>query len=177
MGHRRFLDKASVHSAISHLAELVLKDGHENLALVGIKRRGVPIAERMVKIIKEKHGQDVKYGVLDITLYRDDLTQVADSPQYKGSEFNFELEGSRVVLVDDVLYTGRTIRAAMDALIRHGRPSKIELAVLVDRGWREFPIEANYAPHRIATSANEVVKVHLEEVDGKDEVEIVYLDA
>jgi pyrimidine operon attenuation protein / uracil phosphoribosyltransferase len=175
MGQRRFLDKESINAAIRHLAAQVIKDGHENLALVGIKRRGVPIAERMLKVIKEVHNIDVAYGTLDITLYRDDLTQVADNPQFKGGEFNFELEGKRVVLIDDVLYTGRTIRAAMDALIHHGRPSKIELAVLVDRGWREFPIEANYAPHKIATSANEVVKVHLEEVDGHDDVEIVYL--
>ncbi|MDF1662364.1 MAG: bifunctional pyr operon transcriptional regulator/uracil phosphoribosyltransferase PyrR [Planctomycetota bacterium] len=177
MGQRRFLDKESVQAAIEHLADQVVRDGFENLALVGIKRRGVPIAERMLKAIKEKHGKDVLYGVLDITLYRDDLTQIAEKPQFKGSDFNFELSGKRVVLIDDVLYTGRTIRAAMDALIRQGRPAKIELGVLVDRGWREFPIEANYAPHRIATSANEVVKVHLQEVDGEDDVEIVYLDA
>ena len=142
-------------------------------ALVGIKRRGVPIADRMVKSIKNRLGLDVKSGVLDITLYRDDLSQVADDPMIKGGEFSFPLEGMRVVLIDDVLFTGRTIRAAMDALIRHGRPAKIELAVLVDRGHREFPIEANYAPHRIATTDDEVVKVNLEEIDGEDFVEIV----
>jgi len=172
---RQFLDKESVASAIERLAELVIQQGTEDLVLVGIKRRGVPIADRMVKYLKESHGLEIRSGTLDITLYRDDLSQIADSPVIKGGHFDFPLEGTRVVLIDDVLFTGRTIRAAMDALIRHGRPAKMELAVLVDRGWREFPIEANYAPHRIATTMKEVVKVHLEEIDGVDKVEINYL--
>lgn len=176
MSKRRFLDRESIAAAIDRLCEQVVHAGTENLAIVGIKRRGVPIAERMVKRIKELFGKDVKYGTLDITLYRDDLTQVADDPVIKGQDFDFKLEGTRVVLTDDVLYTGRTVRAAMDALIRHGRPAKIELAVLVDRGHREFPIEANYAPFRISTTDREVVKVHLDEVDGQEDVEIVYID-
>ena len=173
---RCFLDKTSLNAAIQRLAEQTIAGGADNLALVGIKRRGVPIAERMKAHLKSKFDLDVKFGTLDITLYRDDLSQVAEDPLIKGEQLGFELEGMRVVLVDDVLFTGRTIRAAMDALIRHGRPAKIELAVLVDRGHREFPIEANYAPHRIATTDKEVVKVHLEEIDGRDDIEIVYAD-
>ena len=157
---------------------MVIRDGQKDLALVGIKRRGVPIAQRMCRYITKAHGITLPCGTLDITLYRDDLSQVAENPLIKGGEFSFALEGRRVVLIDDVLFTGRTIRAAMDGLIRHGRPAKIELAVLIDRGHREFPIEANYAPHRIATTMREVVKVHLEEIpgDGEDGVEIVYIE-
>lgn len=176
MEKRQFLDKASVEAAIARLSEQVVRDGIDNLALVGIKRRGVPIAERMKRMIEKDHGVSVRCGTLDITLYRDDLSMLGENPQVKGGQFDFDLKGLRVVLIDDVLFTGRTIRAAMDALIRHGRPAKIELAVLVDRGWREFPIEANYAPHKIATTLKEVIKVHLEEIDGKDAVEIVYLE-
>lgn len=175
MEKRVFLDKASLQAAIKRLAEQVCRSGLDQLVLVGIKRRGVPIAQRMHAAIKAATGREVLIGDLDITLYRDDLTEVGSAPQVKGGQLNFPLEGKRVVLIDDVLYTGRTVRAALDAVISHGRPAKIELAVLVDRGHRELPIEANYAPHRIATSDDEVVKVQLEEVDGVDRVEIATL--
>jgi pyrimidine operon attenuation protein/uracil phosphoribosyltransferase len=147
---------------ISH--EIVEKQaGTAGLALVGIQRRGVPLARRIADAIAEHEGVSVPVGALDITFYRDDLSLVAQQPVVKGST---------VVLVDDVLYTGRTIRAAMDALVDFGRPQAIRLAVLVDRGHRELPIRADHVGKNVPTSREEVVKVQLEEIDGEDGVNI-----
>ena len=156
---------------ISH--EIVEKHaGTDGLALVGIQRRGVPLAHRIASAIRENEGVDVPVGALDITFYRDDLSLVAQQPIVKGTDIAFDLNGRTIVLVDDVLYTGRTIRAAMDALIDYGRPQAIRLAVLVDRGHRELPIRADHVGKNVPTSREEVVKVTLEETDGEDAVEI-----
>ena len=156
---------------ISH--EIVEKHaGTDGLALVGIQRRGVPLAHRIAAAIRENEGVDVPVGALDITFYRDDLSLVAQQPIVKGTDIAFDLNGKTIVLVDDVLYTGRTIRAAMDALIDYGRPQAIRLAVLVDRGHRELPIRADHVGKNVPTSREEVVKVTLEETDGEDAVEI-----
>src|SRR6185503_15115147 len=156
---------------ISH--EIVEKQaGTSGLALVGIQRRGVPLARRIAESIAEHEGVDVPVGALDITFYRDDLSLVAQQPVVKGTDLPFDLNGSTVVLVDDVLYTGRTIRAAMDALVDFGRPQAIRLAVLVDRGHRELPIRADHVGKNVPTSREELVRVHLEETDGEDGVEI-----
>jgi pyrimidine operon attenuation protein/uracil phosphoribosyltransferase len=156
---------------ISH--EIVEKQaGTSGLALVGIQRRGVPIAHRIAGAIEEHEGVALPVGALDITFYRDDLSLIAQSPLVKGTDLPFDLNGRTVVLVDDVLYTGRTIRAAMDALVDFGRPRAIRLAVLVDRGHRELPIRADHVGKNVPTSREELVKVHVAEVDGIDEVEI-----
>src|SRR5258708_17145934 len=142
------------------------------LALVGIQRGGVPLARRIADAIAEHEGARVPVGALDITFYRDDLSLVAQQPVVKGTDLPFDLNGSTVVLVDDVLYTGRTIRAAMDALVDFGRPQAIRLAVLVDRGHRELPIRADHGGKNVPTSREELVRVHLEEIDAEDGVEI-----
>jgi pyrimidine operon attenuation protein/uracil phosphoribosyltransferase len=156
---------------ISH--EVVEKHGGTtDLALVGIQRRGVPLADRMAAAIAEHEGVDVPVGALDITFYRDDLSLVAHQPIVKGTALPFDLNGLTLVIVDDVLYTGRTIRAAMDALMDFGRPRAIRLAVLVDRGHRELPIRADHVGKNVPTAIEEVIRVHVEEVDGEDDVAI-----
>ena len=146
--------------------------GVDDLVLVGIKRRGVPLAERIAQRIAEFENRAPAQGSLDITLYRDDLSTVAQQPVVGGSEINVDVRGKVVVLVDDVLYTGRTIRAAMDALIDFGRPRAIQLAVVIDRGHRELPIRADYVGKNVPTSRREVIGVKLREVDGVDSVVI-----
>jgi pyrimidine operon attenuation protein/uracil phosphoribosyltransferase len=156
---------------ISH--EIVEKQaGTEGLVLIGIQRRGVPLAQRFAAAILEHENVSVPVGALDITFYRDDLSLVAQQPVVKGTDLPFDLNGVTVVLVDDVLYTGRTIRAAMDALVDFGRPRAIRLAVLVDRGHRELPIRADHVGKNVPTSREEIVRVHLTETDGDDSVDI-----
>ena len=148
--------------------------GIEELALVGIRTRGVPIARRIARAIGEINGHQMPTGALDITLYRDDLMRHAVGPQplVRRTEIPFSIDDKRILLVDDVLYTGRTIRAALDALIDFGRPKAIQLVVLVDRGHRELPIKADYVGKNLPTSLSQSVQVHLSEVDDRDEVEI-----
>jgi len=148
--------------------------GIEDLALVGIRERGVPIARRIAKQLHEITGSEVPTGALDITLYRDDLMRQAVGPQplVRSTDIPFDLDDRVILLIDDVLYTGRTIRAALDALIDFGRPKAIQLVVLVDRGHRELPIKADYVGKNVPTSRRESVQVRLEEVDGHDEVVI-----
>jgi pyrimidine operon attenuation protein / uracil phosphoribosyltransferase len=156
---------------ISH--EIVEKQaGTTGLVLIGIQRRGVPLAHRIAAAILEHEGDEIAVGALDITFYRDDLSLVAQQPVVKGTRLPGDLNGRTVVLVDDVLYTGRTIRAAMDALVDFGRPDAIRLAVLIDRGHRELPIRADHVGKNVPTSREEIVRVHLEETDGEDGVEI-----
>ena len=156
---------------ISH--EIVEKQaGTAGLALVGIQRRGVPLARRIADAIADHEGVSVPVGALDITFYRDDLSMVAQQPVVKGTALPSGIDGRTVVLVDDVLYTGRTIRAAMDALVDFGRPQAIRLAVLVDRGHRELPIRADHVGKNVPTSREELVQVQLEEIDGIDGVDI-----
>ena len=148
--------------------------GVEHLALVGIRARGVPLAARIAAELKQLTGVDVPVGALDITLYRDDLMRHAVGPQpvIRRTEIPFSIDDRLILLVDDVLYTGRTIRAALDALIDFGRPSAIQLVALVDRGHRELPIRADYVGRNIPTSRTQSVQVRLRELDGRDEVEV-----
>ena len=156
---------------ISH--EVVEKHGGtDHLALVGIQRRGVPLARRMAEVIEQHEGVRLPIGALDITFYRDDLSMVAHQPVVKGTDLPFDVNRLTIVVVDDVLYTGRTVRAAMDALMDFGRPAAIRLAVLIDRGHRELPIRADHVAKNVPTSRDEVIRVHLTEVDGADEVVI-----
>jgi pyrimidine operon attenuation protein/uracil phosphoribosyltransferase len=170
----RILDADGMRRAITRIAhEIIEKNkGVEDIVLVGIRRRGVPLAERLAKRINEIEQREVPMGVLDITLYRDDLTTVTHQPVIHKTDIPFSIEGKIVVLTDDVLYTGRTIRAALDALMDLGRPKAIQLAVLVDRGHRELPIRADYVGKNVPTSGKEIVSVHLTEVDGEDKVTI-----
>ncbi|SFJ93864.1 pyrimidine operon attenuation protein / uracil phosphoribosyltransferase [Halobacillus dabanensis] len=170
------LDDAAIRRALTRIShEIIEKNkGIENVVLVGIKTRGVPIAQRLKNKIQEIEGTDVADGELDITLYRDDLTpeQNAAEPQLRETNIETDIDGKKVILVDDVLYTGRTVRAAMDALIDHGRPKEIQLAVLVDRGHRELPIRADFVGKNVPTSLDEIITVTLSETDDQDEVKI-----
>jgi pyrimidine operon attenuation protein/uracil phosphoribosyltransferase len=168
----RLLDAAGMARAISRMAREVVEaeGGTDGFALIGIRTRGVPLAKRLGAEIARTEGVQVPVGLLDITLYRDDLTTVASSPVLKKTEIPFPVEGRNVILCDDVLFTGRTVRAAMDAILDFGRPRKILLAVLVDRGRRELPIEAQYIGKKIATSATEIVSVTFQETDREDDV-------
>ena len=144
--------------------------GVENVALVGIRTRGVPLAARIAEEIRKIENAEVPVGSLDITLYRDDLTTMGYNPVIHGTEIDFDITGKHIVLVDDVLYTGRTIRAALDAIIDMGRPNSIQLAVLIDRGHRELPIRADYAGKNVPTSRRETIEVALQEEGKEDEV-------
>ncbi|MCI8413622.1 MAG: bifunctional pyr operon transcriptional regulator/uracil phosphoribosyltransferase PyrR [Clostridia bacterium] len=146
--------------------------GAEGLALVGIHRRGVPLSLELQKIIRDVEKKEVPCGSLDITLYRDDLSLIADHPQIKGTDLPFAVEGANLILVDDVLYTGRTVRAAMEAIGEMGRPKSIQLAVLIDRGGRELPIGADYVGKMLPTSRSELVSVSVKGTDGEDRVDI-----
>ena len=160
---------------LSRMAHEVLERHPDvkKLALVGIRSRGVPLARRLARAIAEATGTEPAVGALDISLYRDDFTSLAAQPITKGTDIVFSIDGRTVVLVDDVLFTGRTVRAALDQLIDFGRPARIELAVLVDRGHRELPIRADYVGRALSTSRDEAVQVRVNEEDGADEVVLV----
>ncbi|MGI6435647.1 MAG: bifunctional pyr operon transcriptional regulator/uracil phosphoribosyltransferase PyrR [Syntrophomonadaceae bacterium] len=168
------MDDMGMKRALTRIAhEIIEKNkGVQDLAVVGIRRRGGPLAQRLAERIGEIEDVVVPVGILDITLYRDDLTTLATQPMVHRTEVDFDINGKVIVLVDDVLYTGRTVRAAMDALIDLGRPRRIQLAVLVDRGHRELPIKADYIGKNVPTSAQEIVSVLVEEIDGIDKVVI-----
>jgi pyrimidine operon attenuation protein/uracil phosphoribosyltransferase len=168
------LDEAAIRRALTRIAHEILErnKGVENTVLVGIRTRGIFLARRLSERIQQIEGVSVPVGELDITLYRDDLTEKAEQPEVRGSEIPVEIHGKKVILVDDVLYTGRTVRAAMDALIDMGRPRMIQLAVLIDRGHRELPIRPDYVGKNVPTSQSELVAVLLQEFDGIDAVEI-----
>jgi pyrimidine operon attenuation protein/uracil phosphoribosyltransferase len=171
----RLMSASEIERTLVRLAhEIVEKsNGSDNLALVGIKRRGIPLAERLGKLISgiEKHPVDT--GMLDIQFYRDDLSTAGLRPVVKEGEIGFDVDGRDVVLCDDVLYTGRTIRAALDALFDHGRPRRVQLAVLIDRGHRELPIEATYVGKHVPTSNREIIEVKFHEVDNDEQVLLV----
>jgi pyrimidine operon attenuation protein / uracil phosphoribosyltransferase len=168
----QILSASEIERTLVRLAHEILEknNGVANLGLVGIMRRGVPLAERLAKILGRIEKTQVPVGTLDITLYRDDLTTVGNRPEVKKSTMEFDIQGKDIVLVDDVLYTGRTARAALDALFDHGRPRRIQLCVLIDRGHRELPIEASFVGRKIQTTANEIIDVKLQESDGADKV-------
>jgi len=171
----RIMDGAALERALRRIAHEIVErnKGTEGLVLVGIRRRGVPLAQRLARHIEEFEGAQVPIGVLDITLYRDDLTTRGERPQVHKTEVPVNVTGRTVVLVDDVLYTGRTVRSALDALVDLGRPAQIQLAVLVDRGHRELPIRADFVGKNVPTARREVVEVRVREIDGVDEVLIL----
>lgn len=168
------LDKKAIERALVRIAhEIVEKNkGVEDLVLVGIKRRGVPLAERIRENILKFEDVNLPVASVDITLYRDDLEEDYDTPFIKNALIEVPIKDKKVILVDDVLYTGRTVRAALDAVTKNGRPKSIQLAVLIDRGHRELPIRADYVGKNVPTSRNELVKVMLEEIDGRNAVDI-----
>ena len=171
----RLLSASEIERTLVRLAhEIVEKsNGSENLALVGIKRRGVTLAERLGKLISGIEKRMVDTGVLDIQFYRDDLSTTGMRPVVTPGAIGFDVDGRDVVLCDDVLYTGRTIRAALDALFAHGRPQRVQLAVLIDRGHRELPIEATYVGRVVPTSRREIIEVKFREIDGDEQVLLV----
>ena len=171
----RLMSASEIERTLVRLAhEIVEKsNGSADLALVGIKRRGIPLAERLGKLISQIEKRPVDTGVLDIQFYRDDLSTAGVRPLVTPGAIGFDIEGRDIVVCDDVLYTGRTVRAALDALFDHGRPRRVQLAVLIDRGHRELPIEATYVGKNIPTSSREIIEVKFSEVDGNDQVLLV----
>lgn len=168
------LDEKAISRAITRIANEIIErnKGVEDITLAGIKTRGIPFAKRLVNKICEIEGRKVPIFTLDITFYRDDLTEAYGEPQINRKDFDENIDGKVVVLVDDVIFTGRTVRAALDALVDLGRPSKVQLAVLIDRGHRELPIRPDYVGKNVPTSRNELVEVNFREVDGRDKVAI-----
>ncbi len=168
----KVLDSKQLYKTVRRMSHEIIERNKSlsDIAIVGIRTRGVYLADRIVDNISEIEGVNISSGALDITLYRDDFTLIAEQPLVKETELNFDINGKIIIIVDDVLFTGRTIRCAMDALIDFGRPRAIQLAVLIDRGHRELPIRADYVGKNIPTSLDESIEVRLKEVDKKDEV-------
>lgn len=171
----RLMSASEIERTLVRLAhEIVEKnEGAKNVGLIGIKRRGVPLAERIGKLIGTIEKQPVDVGMLDISFYRDDLSTQGLRPVVTPGAIGFDVTGRDVILMDDVLYTGRTIRAALDALFDHGRPKSVQLLVLIDRGHRELPIQATYTGRNVPTSSREIVEVKLSEIDGQEQVLLV----
>ncbi|PIU57504.1 MAG: bifunctional pyr operon transcriptional regulator/uracil phosphoribosyltransferase PyrR [Deltaproteobacteria bacterium CG07_land_8_20_14_0_80_38_7] len=168
MKDKILLTKSDMDKVLLKIAQKIVEDGTEGVVLVGIRSRGVPLAKLLASKIENIQGKPIEVGSLDINLYRDDLSEVNEQPVVRSTELPFSITGKGIILVDDVLYTGRTIRAAMDALIDFGRPKFIKLMVMIDRGWRELPIQADYTGKNITTTQNQNVKVMLEEIDGEN---------
>jgi pyrimidine operon attenuation protein/uracil phosphoribosyltransferase len=170
----QIMDEVSVERAIVRIAHQIIEKNHgtDDLCIIGIKTRGVPLATRLVKAIQSIEGTQIDLGVLDISLYRDDLSGYTQDPVLNSTDIPFSIVNKNVILVDDVIYTGRTVRAAMDAIMTEGRAATIQLAVLVDRGHRELPIRTDYVGKNIPTSKSEVVAVHLKEYDGDTNVQL-----
>lgn len=166
---------ADISRVLARIASQIVENNPDlaDVLLIGIRRRGVPLAERIAAKIKEADDVEVATGALDITLYRDDLSTVGERPVVNRTELPTDITGKTIILVDDVLYTGRTIRAALDELIDFGRPRRVQLAVLIDRGWRELPIQADYVGKHVVTTAAEIIKVMLPEFDEMEQVLVV----
>jgi pyrimidine operon attenuation protein/uracil phosphoribosyltransferase len=179
MAHTRIksqlMSASEIDRTLVRLAHEILEKTADldKLAFIGIRRRGVPLAERLAAKIETIEKRKVPVGVLDISLYRDDLTTIADTPVVNQSEIPFSVAGKDIILIDDVLYTGRTVRASLDGLFRHGRPSRVQLLVLIDRGHRELPIEARYIGRKIQTSDSEIIEVKFQEIDQTEKVLLV----
>ena len=169
---RRLADAKVIHALVTKLAAQISRHnpGVKDLALVGIKRRGVPLAKRVAARLNSGRRSKIPVGAIDITLYRDDLQMVSETPIVRGTEISFDINGKTLVLVDDVVFTGRTIRAALSALLDFGRPRAIQLAVLVDRGHRELPIQPDFAGRTVVTRSDDLVDIFLKETDGRDEI-------
>jgi pyrimidine operon attenuation protein/uracil phosphoribosyltransferase len=171
----QLMSAAEIDRTLVRLAHEIVErnNGVDNLVLVGIRRRGVPLAERLAARIEQIEKVNVPVGVLEVTLYRDDLSTVGPQPVVKQDPLGVAVDGKTVILADDVLYTGRTTRAAMNALFEHGRPGRVQLCVLIDRGWRELPVEATYVGRHVQTTANEIIEVRLRETDSEERVMLV----
>jgi len=171
----QLMSAAEIDRTLVRLAHEIVErnNGVDNLVLVGIRRRGVPLAERLAARIEQIEKAKVPVGVLEVTLYRDDLSTVGPQPVVKQDPLGVEVDGKTVILADDVLYTGRTTRAAMNALFEYGRPGRVQLCVLIDRGWRELPVEATYVGRHVQTAANEIIEVRLRESDSEERVMLV----
>jgi pyrimidine operon attenuation protein / uracil phosphoribosyltransferase len=172
---RQLLSAEEIGRTLSRLAHEIVENsgGAQDLALIGIRRRGVPLSERLAKQIRGFAHVEVPVGTLDITLYRDDLSTIGHQPVVQSTEIDFTVDNRDLVIVDDVLYTGRTIRAAMNGLFDLGRPRRIQLCVLIDRGHRELPVEASFIGKKVQTSDTEIVEVRLQEIDGEERVVLV----
>lgn len=175
MKQKRILDTQEIEQILIHIADQISENQPDlsKLALVGIHTRGVFLAERIRKLLSDKRDVSVLIGNIDINLYRDDWTRISHHPEVRGSDIGFPVDSKEIILVDDVLYTGRTIRGAMEAIMDYGRPDRIELCVLIDRGHRELPIQANYTGMIMDTKKNELVNVLLVEHDGEDRVDLL----
>jgi pyrimidine operon attenuation protein/uracil phosphoribosyltransferase len=171
----QLMSASEIDRTIVRLAHEILEktDDLEKLAFVGIRRRGVPFAQRLAAKIESIEGRKIPVGTLDINLYRDDLTTVSSQPVVNSTELPFSITGMNIILADDVLYTGRTVRAALGALFDLGRPARVQLCALIDRGWRELPIEAGFVGRKVQTAANEIIEVKFAEVDGIEKVLLV----
>ena len=171
----KIIDEEGLNRTLTRLAHEIIErnKGTENLAIIGMRTRGVYLAKRIVRKIEEIEGKKIPFGILDVTLYRDDFRTKLKQPVVQVTDIPFDIDGMNVILVDDVLYTGRTTRAALDALMDFGRPARIQLAVLVDRGHRELPIKADFVGKNIPTSIGEEIQVKMKETDGEDCVLLV----
>jgi len=171
----QLMSASEIDRTLVRLAHEVLERSRslDELAFIGIRRRGVPLAQRLARKIAALENREVPVGVLDINLYRDDLTTVGVKPVVGATEIPFSVQGKEIILMDDVLYTGRTIRGALDALFDHGRPSRVQLLVLIDRGHRELPIEAQYIGRTVQTATNEIIEVKFQEIDQMEKVLLV----
>ncbi len=172
---KQLMSASEIDRTLVRLAHEVLEKTTDldRLAFVGIKRRGVPLAQRLAAKIDSLESRKIPVGILDINLYRDDLSTVSERPVVHARQIDFPIVGKDIVLMDDVLYTGRTIRAALDALFDHGRPSRVQLLVLIDRGHRELPIEARYVGRMVQTGSSEIIEVKFQEIDGQEKVLLV----
>jgi len=168
------MDVNSINRAINRIAHEIIENnqGAAGIILIGVQRRGVPLAYMIAERIREYEGREIPVGILDITFYRDDLTLRAEHPIVNDTIIDFSITDKSIILVDDVIYTGRTVRAAIDALMDYGRPRRIQLAVLIDRGHRELPFKADYVGRNVPTSRSEMVNVRLRDIDGVDQVTI-----
>jgi pyrimidine operon attenuation protein/uracil phosphoribosyltransferase len=172
---KQLMSASEIDRTLVRLAHEILEKTEDlgKLAFIGIRRRGVPLAMRLAAKIQQLEKIEIPVGILDINLYRDDLSTVGEKPILNATEISFPVTGKDIVLMDDVLYTGRTIRAALDGLFHHGRPARVQLLVLIDRGWRELPIEAKYVGRMVQTTANEIIEVKFSEIDGTEKVLLV----
>jgi pyrimidine operon attenuation protein/uracil phosphoribosyltransferase len=171
----QLMSASEMDRTLVRLAHEILEKSQDldRLAFIGIRRRGVPLAQRLAKKIEALENRAIPVGILDINLYRDDLSTVATQPVVSATEISFSVTGKDIILMDDVLFTGRTIRAALDALFDQGRPARVQLLALIDRGWRELPIEARYVGRMVQTTENEIIEVKFQEVDGTEKVLLV----
>ena len=171
----QLMSASEIDRTLVRLAHEILERTQDldKLAFIGIRRRGVPLAHRLSAKIEPLEDRNIPVGTLDINLYRDDLSTVGAAPVVNNTDIPFSVAGRDIILMDDVLYTGRTIRAALDALFDKGRPARVQLLVLIDRGWRELPIEASYVGRMVQTSANEIIEVKFQEIDGMEKVLLV----